>query len=101
MIEWVDKLKVMEVPVTNLTCSFPFFLPSFPSSYNSIAFLNFGLVSTGVLQFATGIVLAVDGCLMLFATFRYPSLFAGNTPAQPSASSSHPAAAASKGPGQV
>ncbi|GAB5032288.1 golgi apparatus membrane protein tvp15 [Nannochloropsis oceanica] len=66
-----------------------------------IAFLNFGLVSTGVLQFATGIVLAVDGCLMFFATFRYPSLFAGNTPAQPSASSSHPAAAASKGPGQV
>ena len=74
-------------------------LPSLPPF--SIAFLNFGLVSTGVLQFATGIVLAVDGGLMLFATFKYPSLFAGNVPAQPSANSAHPAAAATKGPGQV
>ncbi|TFJ86445.1 hypothetical protein NSK_002102 [Nannochloropsis salina CCMP1776] len=64
-----------------------------------IAFLNFGLVSTGILQFATGIVLAVDGGLMLFATFKYPTLFSGNEPALPSAGASHPAAAATKGPG--
>lgn len=60
----------------------------------SIAFLNFGLVSTGKLQLASGILLAIDGGLMLLLTFRYPSLFAANT-------ASDSGAAPAKGPGQV
>lgn len=84
----------LSTPLTN---------PPRPPQNTSIAFLNFGLMSTGSIQLAAGILLAADGIFMLVATFKYPSLFQGNAPpeGQQAAPSHATAAVAVKGPGNV
>ena len=67
----------------------------------SIAFLNFGLMSTGSVQLAAGILLAADGILMLVATFEWPSLFAGNSPPEGVEAAQSHATSPVKGPGNV
>lgn len=62
----------------------------------SIAFLNFGLVSTGKLQLACGILLAIDGGIMFLIAFRYPSIFKANSGGGELLGTAPP-----KGPGQV
>lgn len=77
--------------------------PTTHHHHHSIAFLNFGLMSTGSIQLAAGILLAADGIFMLVATFKYPSLFQGNAPpeGQQAAPSHATAPVAVKGPGNV
>ncbi len=58
-------------------------------------------MSTGSVQLAAGILLAADGILMLVATFKWPSLFAGNSPPEGVEAAQSHATSPVKGPGNV
>jgi hypothetical protein len=62
---------------------------------HSIALLNFGLYdknSTNALLVAAGVLMAIDGLIMLLLSCKYPPIFAATAP------DDEPAM---KGPGQV